>query len=169
MKAAMHSERGVTLIETAIASALLLIVLVGLLSLTALATMYTENHGHLEARTTEYAQDKMEQLLALSYTDAVSDTVFFPAAASGCSGLAIGGSIDTAAPVDDYVDWLAADGTLLYGGTTPPSNWFFQRVWQISAAGTDLKEIKVVATVRAAIGGEMKPKSTVVVIKSSWF
>ena len=41
----------------------------GLLSMAALATTYTENHGHLEARTTEYAQDKLEQLLTLPFTD----------------------------------------------------------------------------------------------------
>jgi hypothetical protein len=169
MKATLQSERGVTLIEVAVASAVLLIVLVGLLSMAAVATMYTENHGHLEARTTEYAQDKMEQLLALAYTDAVSDTTYFPANPSGGSGLAVGGSINTAAPVDKYVDWLAMDGTLLHGGTTPPSNWFYQRVWQISTPTTGVKEIRVVATVREAIGGEMKPKSTVVVLKSSWF
>ena len=59
----LRAERGTTLIETTIASAILLVVMVGLLSMAALATTYTENHGHLEARTTEYAQDKMEQLL----------------------------------------------------------------------------------------------------------
>ena len=86
----------------------------------ALATMYTENHGHLEARTTEYAQDKMEQLLALAYTDTVSDTVVFPAAAIGGTGLAVGGSTNTAAPVNGYVDWLGPGRHLLGGGTRRP-------------------------------------------------
>ena len=67
----LKSERGTTLIETVIATSLLLVVTIGLLSMAAIATVYTENHGHLEARTTEYAQDKMEQLLALVYTDQV--------------------------------------------------------------------------------------------------
>ena len=90
----LRSEQGSTLIETAIASGILLIVLVGLLSMAALAAMYTENHGHLEARTTEYAQDKMEQLLALSYSDANGDTTYFPANGSGGTGLAVGGSLN---------------------------------------------------------------------------
>ena len=89
--ARLGSERGTTLIETAIASAILLVVMTGLLSMAALATTYTENHGHLEARTTEYAQDKMEQLLALAFPDGVSDTVTFPAGVTGGSGLATGG------------------------------------------------------------------------------
>src|SRR5438128_5285820 len=101
--APLRSERGTTLIETAFATALLLVVTVGLLTMSALATMYTENHGHLEARTAEYAQDKMEQLLAIAYTDAVTNTVVFPAAITGGTGLAVGGSQNTAAPVNGYV------------------------------------------------------------------
>src|SRR3954465_12769478 len=100
-----RSERGTTLVETVIATALLLVVMVGLLSMAALATVYTENHGHLEARTTEYAQDKMEQLLALVYTDQVGNTVVFPAAPTGGTGLSIGGSTNLASPVNGYVDW----------------------------------------------------------------
>src|SRR5436309_6869497 len=102
---ALKSERGTTLIETTIATAILLVVMIGLLSMAALATMYTENHGHLEARTTEYAQDKMEQLLALTYGDHVTSTVVFPAVAGGGTGLSVGGSTNTAAPVNGYVDW----------------------------------------------------------------
>ena len=171
MRAGIRSERGSSLIETAIASAILLVVMTGLLSMVGLAVMYTENHGHLEARTIEYAQDKMEQLLALAYTDAVSDTAFFPAAPTGGTGLAVGGSIDTAAPVDDYVDWLAYDGTLLNGGVTPPVDWFYQRVWEIAepAGPNTWKQIRVVTTVRSAIGGAMVPRSTLVVLKAAQF
>jgi hypothetical protein len=167
MRRAFTSERGVTLIETAIASAILLIAMVGLMTMAGLATMYTENHGHLEARTTEYAQDKMEQLLALAYNDAISDTVFFPAHASGGTGLAVGGSTNTAAPTNGYVDWLAQDGTLLHGGTAAPSNWFYERVWKVEQISAGLKRITVTTTVRAVIGAEMLPKSTVVVLKTS--
>jgi hypothetical protein len=169
MRTDFRSERGATIIETTIACAILLVVTLGLLSMAGLATMYTENHGHLEARTTEYAQDKMEQLLALAYTDPVSDTAFFPAALTGGSGLSIGGSINTKAPVNGYVDWLEQDGDPLHGGATPPPEWFYQRVWQISSAGAGLKQISVVATVRTALGGEMVPRSTVVVLKSARF
>jgi len=101
----LKTERGTTLIETVIATSLLLVVMIGLLSMAALATVYTENHGHLEARTTEYAQDKMEQLLALVYTDIHADTIQFPALPVGGTGLAVGGSSNTATPVNGYVDW----------------------------------------------------------------
>jgi Tfp pilus assembly protein PilV len=165
----LESERGTTLIETAVATAILLVVMVGLLSMAALATTYTENHGHLEARTTEYAQDKMEQLLALAYSDAVSDTTVFPAATSGGAGLAIGGSTTTSAPVNQYVDWLAYDGTLLGGGTTQPATWFYERVWQVSQPSSGIKQIKVTATVRSSVGRAIIPTSTVVALKSSQF
>ena len=167
--APLRSERGTTLIETAFATALLLIVTVGLLSMAALATAYTENHGHLEARTTEYAQDKMEQLLAIPYTDTASNTIVFPAAANGGTGLTTGGGTDTAAPVNGYVDWLAYDGTLLGGGTSEPDSWFYERVWEITNPSAGIKQITVTSTVRHAVAGALRPKSTVVALKASQF
>ena len=168
----INSERGTTLIETVIATALLLVVMVGLLGMAALATVYTENHGHLEARTTEYAQDKMEQLLALVFTDSANNTVVFPATATGGTGMAIGGSADTAAPVNGYVDWLKQDGTLLGGGTTPPTDWFYERVWMISYPDPldhAVKQITVTATVKSAVGNALVPRSSVIALKSSRF
>ncbi len=175
------SETGLTLIETVIAVSMLLVAMIGLLSMAALATVYTENHGHLEARTTEYAQDKMEQLLAIAFTDAVTDTTQFPAIAAPTtgSGLAVGGSVDPAAPVDMYVDWLAYNGDLKGGGTTQPADWYYERVWYIcyvqpagtcdTATATGLKQITVVTTVRTSIGRAIIPKSTVSALKASQF
>ena len=166
---ARNSERGTTLIETMIATSLLLVVMVGLLSMAALATVFTENHGHLEARTTEYAQDKMEQLLALVYTNSTANTVVFPAALTGGTGLTVGGSSNTAAPANGYVDWLAQDGTLLGGGTAAPAGWFYERVWQVSNLTAGVKQITVTATVKSSVGLALIPKSTVDALKSSRF
>src|SRR5207248_5612238 len=63
------SQAGISLIETTMALGLLLVVSAGILGLGAIALSTTENQGHLAARTAEYAQDKMEQLLALRYGD----------------------------------------------------------------------------------------------------
>jgi len=167
--ARVREESGTTLIETAVASALLLIMLSGLMSLGAVATMHTENQGHLAARTTEYAQDKMEQLLALAYTDSLSSTVVFPTSPTGGTGLTTGGSSNTSAPVNGYVDWLGSDGSLLGGGTAAPSGWFYERVWQITAPSSTIKEINVTVTVRSAVGNSWRPKSTVVALKASQF
>ena len=165
----LRDEDGTTLIETSIACGILFVTLAGLMSMGTIATMHTENQGHLAPRTTEYAQDKMEQLLALAYGDSTTDTVVFPAVNAGGSGLAIGGSTNTAAPVNLYVDWLASDGSLLGGGTAAPATWFYERVWQIASPAAGLKQVTVAVTVRSAIGGFMLPKSTVAAIKSSIF
>jgi hypothetical protein len=76
-------ERGSTLIEVVIASAIMVTMMAGLMSMGAITLATTENQGHLAARTAEYAQDKMEQLLALAYTDAISDTTTFPSSGTG--------------------------------------------------------------------------------------
>jgi hypothetical protein len=176
-------EEGTTLIETTIATGILLVTLAGLMSMGTLATMHTENQGHLTPRTTEYAQDKMEQLLSLAYGDAISNTVAFPTSLGGGSGLTIGGSSNTAAPVNTYVDWLASDGSLLGGGAAAPASWFYERVWQVTCASaayvppqacannppTGVKQIFVTVTVRSSIGGFMLPRSTVMALKSAQF
>jgi Tfp pilus assembly protein PilV len=163
----LRGQHGVSLIETAIACAMMVTVLAGLASIAAVATMHTENEGHLSARTAEYAQDKLEQLLVLAYTDTLSNTVQFPAAATGGTGLSVGGSITS--PVNGYVDWLGNDGSLLGGGTTAPSAWFYKRMWQITMPTTGVKQLTVVVSVRSSVGGTMLPKSTVVAVKAYQF
>lgn len=172
----LRDERGTTLIETAIASGILLVTLAGLMTMGTVATMHTENQGHLAPRTTEYAQDKMEQLLALAYGDSTTNTVVFPAVSPGGTGLTIGGGSDTAAPVDGYVDWLGSDGSYLGGGTAAPSAWFYERVWEITCATTctssplnGVKQVSVTVTVRSSVGRFMLARSTVVALKTSQF
>ena len=176
-------EAGTTLIETTIACAVMLVAFAGLMSMGSLATMHTENQGHLTPRTTEYSQDKMEQLLSLAYGDTTSNTIVFPTAVGGGTGLEIGGSSNTAAPADTYVDWLAQDGSLLGGGVAPPANWFYERVWQVTCASAayvtpqpcannpaaGVKQIVITVTVRSSIGGFMLPRSTVIALKASQF
>jgi hypothetical protein len=170
--APVTSERGTTLIETMIALTVLLIAMSGLLSLSGMSAHTTENNGHLAARTAEDAQDKMEQLLAIKYGDAITDTTVFPAVLGGGSGLAIGGSLNLAAPANGYVDWLAADGSYLGGGTAPPANWFYERVWQITqfdAPTNRVKLITVTVTTKWAFGKANLPTSTVSALKANTF
>ena len=159
-----RNDAGLTLIETMFALSLLMIAALGLLPLGIIATTTTENQGHLMARSTEYAQDKLEQLLALSYGDSTSDTRVFPAAKTGGSGLIVGGSFDPAAPVALYVDYLDPDGGLLAAaGVTAPANWYYKRVWQVAVVSANLKQISVTATVKLAVGSVGRiPRATVV-------
>ena len=163
----VSSEEGSSLIETCAALGLVLIVMAGLMSMDAVATTITENSGHLSARTAEYAQDKMEQLLALAYGDATSNTAVFPATPAGGTGLAQGGSSDAAAPAAGYVDYLDQNGNLLVAsGTTAPTGWFYKRVWLVEIPSTNLKQITVSVTVARGFGRAMPPTSTVAVLKS---
>jgi len=72
------SQTGLSLLETMVALTILLIATVGLLSIGMMATSTTENRGHLAARTTEYAQDKMEQLISLAWGDPTTDSTQIP-------------------------------------------------------------------------------------------
>ena len=83
------NNRGFTLVEVMVALMVLLVVTAGVLPLTLVATKTAENQGHLMSRTTEYAQDKLEQLLALAYGDTASDTRVFPATDEGGTGLTV--------------------------------------------------------------------------------
>jgi hypothetical protein len=175
--ARLSGEDGTSLIEVIIASAILVTLMAGLMSLAGLAMNTTENQGDLAARTTEYAQDKMEQLLALSYGDSTSDTTVFPAGSSG-TGLAVGGSSDTTAPVAKYVDYLDQNGHLCGiaaaacvapVGTTPPAGWFYQRAWAISQPATNLKQVTVTATIAFGFGGGNKAVAVLTVLKTSPF
>ena len=169
----MKRDAGFTLIETMIALGLLLVVATGILPLGLIAMNSTENQGHLLARTVEYAQDKLEQLMTLSYGDQTSDTRVFPAADVGGSGLTIGGSADPDAPVALYVDYLDRSGTLLPSdGTEEPDGWYYKRVWSVTQAKALLKQITVTVTVRTAAAagtGGMIPRATVTVLKTSPF
>jgi len=162
----LKSENGTTLIEVAVASAILLVVMTGLMGMAALATSITENQGHLGARTTEYAVDKMEQLQELTYGDAQSNTTVFPSVNNGGTGLTVGGSSNPAAPVVGYTDYLDSNGNILCTVATPcaavpPATWYYKRVWQISTPSANLKQMTVTAIVKTSVAGAQLSQSTV--------
>jgi type II secretory pathway pseudopilin PulG len=166
------SESGFSLLETVFALGILAVVALGILPLGFIAVSATENQGHLMARTTEYAQDKIEQLQGLAFGDTSSDTRVFPATFNNGSGLAEGGSSNPAAPVALYVDWLDVKGNVLTSvGTAAPDNWYYERVWSIAPVRTNLKLITVTAIVKAASNGGsgIIPQSTLSVLKTSPF
>ena len=160
-----HEQRGLSLIETMVATLILLIGIVSVMSLFAVAVTQNTNQGDFATRTTEYCQDKMEQLLALSFSDSATDTTVYPPAASGGTGLGSGGSVNTAtAPTTGYVDYLDASGNLLANST----GWFYKRQWSISldATGT-IKTITVVAITKAQAGSGNPPWTRLVSFKTN--
>ena len=86
-KMALHRQSGVTMIETLIAVVVLVIGVLTTMSLFSVAILQNWNQGDRATRVTEYGQDKMEQLLALSFTDASSNTAINPTASTGGTGL----------------------------------------------------------------------------------
>ena len=168
------------LVETIIALSVLLVAAIGVMCLAVVAMTTTENQGHLQARTAEYAQDKMEQLLGLAYCDASTDTTQLPAVSSGGTGLGgcptplaspatgtsgVGGSSDPNNPVSGYVDYLDANGNLV----TSTGGWYYKRVWQVALlSGTNtLKQITVTVQTAAEVGaGGALPRCTVSAIKT---
>ena len=177
-----RSEAGLSLLECAISLLILLIISAGVMGLSNISLSTTETQGHLAARTTEYAQDKMEQLLALKFCDGPTggtDTTVFPAVvdASG-TGLAgcnnpggnpptalSGGGLSTTSPTTGYVDYLDASGNLV----ASTASWEYIRVWQISVptGSVGMKQISVLAQAHFTVGGKgTAPQSTVVALKT---
>jgi prepilin-type N-terminal cleavage/methylation domain-containing protein len=175
MDSAMKKNDGFSLLETMVGLSLLLVVAAGTIPLATVAFATSENQGHLSSRAAEYAQDKLEQLMALAYGDSTSDTRLFPAPDIGGTGLTIGGSSNPAAPVAQYVDYLDVDGALIASpGGAPPAGWFYQRVWQVSTVPApgggvraNLKQITVTATVARTQGAwALRPRATVSALKT---
>jgi len=189
-----RSERGVTMVETLVAAAILMIVVVGLLPVFVFGIQTTNTQGDVATRTTEYSQDKMEQLLSLDkinltsdgFNDGVADTTQFPTVVNGvnggvstCTGTApnicgLGGtmlpstsigSIPPAAPVKFFVDYLDINGNLL----TSSTGAYYTRQWQVSTDPTgNLKTITIVASSLQSIGvNGVAPSSTLVCVKAA--
>ena len=185
-----RQQSGTSLIELMMALLILLVVTVNVMAMAFTALTTTESQGHLAARTAEYAQDKMEQLLSLTFCDGSSDTTKFPAPPGGGAGLAgcpgpaaatgpgFGGSANPAAPVAQYVDYLDRSGNLLVAGAGgPPAGWYYIRVWAITNLPgavnpgngiSNQKQITVTTQVRFGVAGNTQalPQSTVAVVKS---
>lgn len=164
-------ERGSTLIETVIALLILLIGVMGVMGVLSIAVTQNWNMGDRATRTTEYAQDKMEQLLALNFTDATSNTAVYPTASTGGSGLggamagnATVGGVTSGTLVAQYYDYIDNAGNV----QTTATNALYVRQWKITTnTGANLKTITVVvrALITSANGGAA-PASTLVSMKS---
>jgi prepilin-type N-terminal cleavage/methylation domain-containing protein len=169
-----QQHRGMSLLETMISVAILLVALAAIMSLFTVAVSQNANQGEFATRATEYAQDKMEQLLALAYGDGNTNTAVYPTTPTGGTGLgglsiSVGnfvGSVDTNAPVTNYTDYLDGSGNLLPLGNT--GSWFYKRQWRIDQVQPGMKRLSVIAIVRAqAGGGTILPSTTLVSLKAN--
>src|SRR3979490_799675 len=166
------AERGVSLIETLVAGAILMAVVIGVLPVFIGGFQTTEQQGDIATRTTEYAQDKMESLFKLDFNDAATDTTVFPPNAAGGTGLggtmvanSSVGAVPPAAAVASYVDYLDSNGNLL----TSSTGAYYTRQWSISTDSTaTMKTITIVVNSLQAAGVKgLAPSAVLVSIKSS--
>jgi hypothetical protein len=173
-----------------VASAILIIVVAGLLPVFAVGIRTTNQEGDVATRTTEYAQDKMEQLLTLNainltsdgYNDGTTDTTVFPSktdGSTGCTGSGANicglggtmaasssiGSVPPAAPVKWFVDYLDVNGNLLPNSTGA----YYTRQWKVTTNATNTaKTITISATsLLTPASSGLAASSTLVCIKSS--
>ena len=164
------AQSGVTLIETMIAAIIMIIGVTGVMALFTVAISQNSGQGDIATRTAVYAQDKIEQLMALSFSDGASDTTVYPTAAAGGTGLggamagsATVGGINPASPVASYVDYLDAGAQ-----QTTATGANYMRQWTISTnAAGNLKTITVLTTVKKWNGKGLAPSATLVCTKSN--
>jgi len=157
-------ERGTTIVETVIASAILLTCIAGVLSLFTLSSGLNAGQGQNATTSTEYGAAKMNQLMVLPFND--------PQLGGSMGASSNAGGIDPASPVSGYVDYLDKSGNQL-GGANGSS---YIRQWQIATGPTvdskgaiRLKTITV--TTRAAFnvsGRGMVPSTTLVAVKANF-
>jgi Tfp pilus assembly protein PilV len=164
-------ERGSSLIEVMIASLVLLVGILPLVGVFSVAVATNSGQGDIANRTALNAQDKMEQLLALGFSDAASNTTVYPTWPTGGTGLGgvvapsttVGGT-NPAAPVAGYVDYLTFQGVL----QTTATGAMYRRQWSISTDVTgNLKTITVLVTVPGWSGRGVAPSTALVCMKSN--
>ena len=143
-----------------VAATILLTAATGLMSVFAVAFKTNRWQGDASTRTIEYAQDKMEALLGLSFGDSSSDTTQSPTCTvysnpactlTAPNNTGLGGAMAASttvggtnwqSPVSGYVDYLDSNGQQL----TTSSGASYTRVWSIRTDSTgNLKMITVVA------------------------
>ncbi|MGC2322986.1 MAG: prepilin-type N-terminal cleavage/methylation domain-containing protein [Terriglobales bacterium] len=166
MKIASQRQQGFTLLEMMFATVILTVAAVGVCALFGSSMLISSTQGDHGTRTTEYAQDKMEQLMTLTFSDTASDPTQYPTASSGGVGLTAGGSINPATPASHYVDYIAGDGTPSPSST----NAAYKREWLIADDNNSPHQIKTITVgvqKIAEANGVILPSTTLVSQKGS--
>jgi hypothetical protein len=148
------------------AVAILFVASSGILALFGLAVMHNSALGDHGTRTTEYAQDKMEQLLTTTFSDTTTDFTQNPPATGTCCGLSAGGSVTPASPATGYVDYVSTNGTPSSSSTGAA----YIREWMItndSNSPTQIKTITVMVKQISATTGPIVPSTMLISQKCS--
>ena len=160
-------QRGISLIETMVAAFVLLIGCGATMSLFSVAVAQISTQGDVGTRVTQYAEEKMEQLLVLSFADSSTDTTVDPQQPTGGTGLGgvmagdeTLGSTNPSAPLDGYVDYLDGSGERTAG----PTGASYIRQWKIATnSSATLKTITVRVGATAQLASRGLPPNTTLV------
>lgn len=142
----------------------------GLMSLFVIAAIKNAGQGDQATRTIEYAQDKMEQLMALPYSDTTTITAGSTnTTGAGGVGLLQGGGLDPANPVSGYSDFVTPTEVI---NPTKAGGVLYLREWQIADTVTHTapyytyKTISVrVTSFAAGSKGLVAPNTTLTAMK----
>lgn len=164
MKAARKNEKGFSILEVLIATTILFIAASGVLGLFCVSLLQNSVQGDHGSRVTEYAQDKLEQLMALSLADTTSDTTQYPTCLSQfqtCTGtgLTAGGGVIASSPVTGYVDYIDKTGSPSASST----NATYIREWRIvDTTPNQIKTITVMVQKLAESKNQVLPTTTLI-------
>jgi hypothetical protein len=159
-------DRGVSLVETMMAVIIAFIAMSAIGGVVFSSLVANKNQGTEVSRMTVIAQEKMNELLGLSYSDTTTNTTLV-SDTGWAVGLSAGGgtayltACPSGAPDQGYVDFLDNNGKPLNGtcSTVITSKYGYERRWQISAVSgvTGLKQITVVVYALNAVATNPTP------------
>jgi len=126
----VKGQRGTTLIETMIATAICMVVVFGLAGLVTMSTKQSKDMGSTVAQASTLAAWKIDDLMTRPWTNAEVN----------CSSGTSCGSIT--ADTNGYVEYLTANGAVIVtGGATSPTR-FFTRRWRVEHLNSSPNTIK---------------------------
>jgi Tfp pilus assembly protein PilV len=132
------NESGMTLVESLIAILILTVGLLTLAQVLAFSIMASKTHGRDAGKATAAAQEKLEELVGLRFSDTTTDLTVSPPTSAGGTGLTAGGSVYPSNPVQGYSDYID-----LTGNRISATNAAYTRQWQVVNNSATLKTITV--------------------------
>jgi len=176
-KAGKRNEGGFSILEAVFASFIMIVGIGGLMALFTIAVVKNAGQGDQATRCTEYAQDKMEQLLALSYTDTTSQVAGATTVCATCTGYASGAgltptascNLTPASPATNYVDYVSSGEVV----STTATGALYVREWCVQSNSNNTKTITVTVTSQFTTTintglQSMFPSTTLIAVKQSY-
>jgi Tfp pilus assembly protein PilV len=155
------NESGMTLVETMIAVMVLLVGMLAMAQLLAYCVVASKTTGRDTGKAAALAQDKMEELTGLHFSDTTTNVTVAPPFTADGVGLTPGGSIPPTNPVANYADYVDLAGTRTTAGSAA-----YTRQWQIINDSATLKRIIVSVTSRKSFRYGTTPSATIVTLKA---